>query len=128
MPIRVTDTSLEAKQAAANYLLLAKSAERALRNTQEMLIVRRAGFADLDETRDINAKLPEIVAAQVAIEAELNAFFAQSAAIEPPSDTDVKNAQQLAERLDAMNARSNNASTILAVAQQLAQIWASTRA
>jgi len=127
MRIKVTDTGAKAKQAAANYILLAKSAERALRVTQEMLIIRRAGFADLDETRAINAKLPEIIAAQVAIEAELNAFLAQSAAIQPPSATDVKNAQQLAEQLDAMNARSNNATEILGAAQQLVEIWASTR-
>jgi hypothetical protein len=128
MPIKVTDTSDEAKLGAARFILLAKSTGRALRDAQEMLMVRRAGFADLDETRFINAKLPEIITEQAAIEAELNAFLAQSTSIMPPSDFELKNAQRLAEQLDAMNAASNRATTIIGATQQLAQIWASTRA
>lgn len=115
----------EATQAEIGRFMQASYAvEKGILEAIGLLKARKVQFADGDETRLINATIPELEAKLAKNDARRLAFIGGLQAIQPPTAADVQQAKKLSNELDDLIAENARATKVVRLVTKLARLAA----
>jgi hypothetical protein len=76
-----------------------------------------------DQQREINFRLPQLEAALALVQQKELAAVRDASSIQPPTDTDLATAKDLADTLDQLNANSAAIDQVVTTALDLLNAW-----